>query len=195
MPIAMANAPCPRCLGKGLYPYQRIARLCIYDDPAKTLVRQFKYHRRWPLAEWLTDRLLEQPRMQSLLEQIDLIVPVPLHRRRQFSRGYNQAKVIAARIAKKSKHPLIQPLRRTRNTEQQTAQTSQKARHANVRDAFALKDPEAIEGKSILVIDDVLTTGATLQAVGRTLLAAKPAALRAVVLAVADPRHRDFLTI
>jgi ComF family protein len=195
MPIAQANAPCPRCLGKGLYPFERVARLCIYDDPVKTLVRQFKYHRRWPLAEWLTDRLLEQPRIQLLLKEIDGIVPVPLHRRREFSRGYNQAKVIAARIAKRFRLPLIQPLRRIRNTEQQTAQTSQKDRHANVRDAFTLKDPSPIEGKRILVVDDVLTTGATLQAVGRVLLTAKAASLSGLVLAVADPRHRDFLSI
>ncbi|HEV8291532.1 MAG TPA: ComF family protein [Tepidisphaeraceae bacterium] len=195
MPVAQADAPCPRCLGKGFYPYERVGRLCIYDDPIRTVIKQFKYHRRWPLGEWLTDRLLDQLRTQTLLKQIDLIIPVPLHRRRQFSRGYNQAKVIAARISKEKKINLIQPLRRIRNTEQQTAQTSQKARHANVRDAFALRDAKSIEGKRILVVDDVLTTGATLQAVGRTLLAAKPASLSAVVLAVADPRHRDFLTI
>src|SRR6266704_147592 len=98
-----AGPLCPSCLGKGLYPYERVGRLCIYDEPAKTLVQQFKYHRRWPLGEWLTERLLEQPRIQVLLKQINLIVPVPLHRRRHFSRGYNQAKVIAARIAKKCK--------------------------------------------------------------------------------------------
>ena len=197
MPLAYADAPCPRCLGKGFHPYERVARLCIYDDPVKTLIKQFKYHRRWPLGEWLTDRLLEQPRITTQLKQIDLIIPVPLHRNRQFSRGYNQSKVIAARIAGKHRKQLklFQPLRRIRDTEQQTAQTSQKARHANVRDAFALKDSDGIEGKRLLVVDDVLTTGATLQAVGRTLLAAKPASLAALVIAVADPRHRDFLTL
>ena len=195
MPIAQADAPCPRCLGKGLYPYKCIGRLCIYDDPIKTIVHQFKYHRRWPLAEWLADCLLGQPRTKTLLKEINLIIPVPLHRRRQFARGYNQAKVIAARISKKARLDLAQPLIRVRNTEQQTAQTSQNARHANVRDAFALRNPKAIEGKHVLVVDDVLTTGATLQAVGRTLLAAKPASLCAIVLAVADPRHRDFLAV
>src|SRR4051812_20479720 len=88
MPVATPNSPCPRCLGKGFYPYESVTRLCIYDEPAKTLVQQFKYHRRWPLGEWLSERLLEQPRITSLLERIDVIVPVPLHRRRQFSRGY-----------------------------------------------------------------------------------------------------------
>src|SRR5262245_32011019 len=102
-PLGYADAPCPRCLGKGFHPYERVGRLCIYADPVKTLIKQFKYHRRWPLGEWLTDRLLEQPRITNLLKDIDVIIPVPLHRNRQFSRGYNQAKVIAAHIAKRCK--------------------------------------------------------------------------------------------
>jgi ComF family protein len=198
MPLPQDNAPCPRCLGKGLYPYERVGRLCVYDEPIKSLIKQFKYHRRWPLGEWLADRLLEQPRTQTILGQIDAIIPVPLHRRRQFSRGYNQAKVIAARISKKyriKKIDLIQPLRRVRDTEQQTSQTSQKDRHANVREAFALCDQASIKDKRILVVDDVLTSGATIQAVGRTLLPANPASLAALVIAVADPRQRGFLTI
>ncbi|HEV8605150.1 MAG TPA: ComF family protein [Tepidisphaeraceae bacterium] len=195
MPVAQTDAPCPRCLGKGLYPYERVGRLGIFDEPIKTIIHQFKYHRKWPLAEWLADRLLEQPRISALLQHVDVIVPVPLHRRRQFSRGYNQARLIAARLHKHTHFPLIQPLIRIRDTEQQTAQTSQKARHANVRGAFALRKPKLVESKRVLVVDDVLTTGATLQAVARTLLLAKPASLSAVVLAVADPRHRDFLTI
>jgi ComF family protein len=194
-PVAQVGAPCPRCLGKGFYPYEQVGRLCVYDEPVKEIIKQFKYHRRWPLGEWLTDRLFEQARIKTLLERVELVVPVPLHRRRQFSRGYNQAKVIAARIAKKHQKKLIGPLKRTRNTEQQTSLSSQKDRHSNVRDAFSLVDAEAIAGKRILVVDDVLTTGATLQAVGRTLLDAKPAALYGMVLAVADPRKRDFLTI
>jgi ComF family protein len=194
MPVPLPGAPCPRCLGKGLRPYERVGRLCVYDDPLRSVVKQFKYHRRWPLGEWLTDRLLEQPRTQSLLEEIDLIVPVPLHRKRHFLRGYNQARVIAARIGKTTGKKLIEPLKRTRNTEQQTSLT-QKDRHTNVRDAFALLEGKEIKGKRILVVDDVLTTGATLGAVGRTLLSGEPAALCGMVLGVADPRKRDFLSI
>jgi len=195
MPVAQPGAPCPRCLGKGLYPYERVGRLCVYDEPVKAIIKQFKYHRRWPLGEWLMDRLLEQPRTQSLLNQIDLIVPVPLHRKRQFSRGYNQARVIAGRVGKERRIPIASPVKRVRDTEQQALLTSQKDRQSNVRDAFALVDAQAIKGKRVLVVDDVLTTGATLQAVGRTLLTGNPAALCGMVLAVADPRKRDFLTI
>ena len=195
LPVAQVGAPCPRCLGKGLYPYERVGRLCVYDDPVKSVVKQFKYHRRWPLGEWLADRLCEQARTQALLKDVEAIIPVPLHRRRQFARGYNQAKVIAGRIHKKTRIKIVEALKRPRYTEQQTSLTNQKDRHSNVRDAFALVDAEAIQGKRILVVDDVLTTGATLQAVGRTLLAAEPAALLALVISVADPRHRDFLTL
>jgi ComF family protein len=195
LPLAQAGDPCPRCLGKGLYPYERVGRLCVYADPVRSVVKQFKYHRRWPLGEWLAERLLEKQGTRSLLKEIDLIVPVPLHRRRQFARGYNQARVIAGRIRKENGLKIASPVKRVRNTEQQALITNQKDRHTNVRDAFALVDALAVKGKKILVVDDVLTTGATLQAVGRTLLTAEPAALYGLVLAVADPRGRDFLSI
>jgi ComF family protein len=194
LPLAQANAPCPRCLGKGIRPYGNIARLCVYTAPMNTLIRQLKYHRRWPLADWLTDRLLEQPRTNEMLKKIDCIIPVPLHPRRRRSRGYNQAQLIAHRLAKKSGKSLINPVARIRDTEQQTRMTATD-RQSNVRGAFALRKPRLIEGKHVLIVDDVMTTGATLQSVARTLLPAKPASLHAVVLAVADPTHRDFLHI
>jgi len=133
-PVAQANAPCPRCLGKGLYPYARVTRLGKFDEPIKTLIHQVKYHRRWSLGEWLADRLLEQPRTKKLLEHIDAIIPVPLHPKAHRARGYNQAEVIAGRLSSKTGLALLQPVARIRNTESQTNLT-QKARHANVRGA------------------------------------------------------------
>lgn len=190
-PLAQANAPCPRCLGKGLYPYEKVLRLAVFHEPLKTLIHHIKYNRRWPLADYLADQLLAQPRIQNLLTQIDAILPVPLHRRQQLKRGYNQATLIALRIARKSRLPIIHPVVRIRDTPSQT-NLPQKARHANVRGAFALRKPHQITTKRILIVDDVMTTGATLQSVARTLLPAKPAQLSALILAVADRLHRQF---
>ena len=74
-----------------------------------------KYHRRWPLAELLADRLIETERAKTLLTETDVLVPVPLHFRRHFSRGYNQADVIARRIGWKCDIPVVHAVRRTRN--------------------------------------------------------------------------------
>src|SRR5258706_6233250 len=68
MPLAYTDAPCPRCLGKGLHPFRHISRLCVYSNPIKSIIHQFKYHRRWPLADWLADRLLDQPATLAILK-------------------------------------------------------------------------------------------------------------------------------
>src|SRR5436309_227133 len=91
MPLAELDDPCPYCMGRGRRPYDRIVRLGTFDDPLKHLVHQMKYHRRWPLAEFLAARLLEQERVKALLTETDCLLPVPLHRLRQTQRGYNQA--------------------------------------------------------------------------------------------------------
>ena len=97
MPLAEFGAPCAYCLGKGLYPFDRILRLGIYQDPLKHVIHQMKYRQRWALAEFLADRLLEQEPVKGLLSQTDCLVPVPLFAMRQIARGYNQADVIARR--------------------------------------------------------------------------------------------------
>ncbi|HYO10249.1 MAG TPA: ComF family protein [Tepidisphaeraceae bacterium] len=197
MPLASDGAPCPYCLGKGVAPFERIVRLGVFADPIKQVVHHFKYHGRWPLGEHLADRLCATERAKGLLTETQVLVPVPLHFRRHVRRGYNQADVIACRAGHKrnSGIPVVHAVRRVRDTETQTHLSHEK-RLANMRGAFALRrSARRVRGKHVVIVDDVMTTGATLKAVANVLRAAEPAGISAMVIAIADPRHRDFQAI
>ncbi len=195
MPVSEDGAPCPHCLDNGVHPYDQIAALGVLRDSLKDLIHHAKYSRRWPLAEWLADCALERPEISDILLQSDCIVPTPLHRRRQIFRGYNQAELIAHRLSRRLKIPLAFSAARVRNTPTQTHLHTRQGRLENLRGAFVLADPTRIRGKRVVVIDDVITTGATLVSLGRTLHSAQPASISAIVMAVADPKGRSFQVI
>ena len=195
MPLVELDDPCAHCSGKGVPHFERIVRLGVFHDPLKHMIHQMKYHRRWPIAQMLGKRLVEHERAKALLSETDVLVSVPLHPFRQISRGYNQAEVIARTIGKACDLPLAKPIIRVRRTPMQTAMPSQSQRLENMRDAFALVNDKYVRGKHVVLIDDVTTTGATLQAAARALVEAKPASLCALVVAVADPKHQDFQAI
>jgi len=195
MPLAELDAPCPYCDDKGIHPFERILRLGVFEDPLKHLIHQAKYHHRWPLAEFLAERLSEQQLVNGLLRQTDVVVAVPLHVLRQVRRGYNQAEVLARRLASLNKLKLAKPAVRLRNTETQTHIHSQAKREENLRDAFGLVNQKCIRGKHVVLVDDVMTTGATLKSFARCLKEAEPASLSAIVVAIADPKRRGFEVI
>jgi len=178
LPIPYDQAPCPWCGGKGFTPLQRIVRLGNFEDPLRHLIHKLKYHARWPLAEQLADRLFEQERVQTLLKNADALVPVPLHRLRQIARGYNQATVIADRLGSRTGLPVAHPVVRLKRTEMQTHLHSRQRREQNLRDAFALVRPQTIAGKRVVIVDDVMTTAATIRTVARALRSARPAGVR-----------------
>ncbi len=173
-------------------PVERGVCLGVFRDPLRHLIYAMKYHRRWTVAERLADRLLAQPAVSRVLAGVDCVVPVPLHRLRQVTRGFNQAEVIARRLAKRAGKRLSRPVVRLRNTETQTHLHSRAKREENLRDAFALVDPASIAGKHLTIVDDVMTTGATLKSFARCLKQAEPASLSAIVIAMADPKRRGF---
>ena len=115
-------------------------------------------------------------------DDIDYIVPVPLHYRRFFKRGYNQSEVIASMLAKQLNKPYKNLLKRTRSTQRQ-ATLSREERLKNLQGAFAVKKPAHVSGKKILLVDDVLTTGATLHACAEALQQAGSAELLVFTLA------------
>ncbi len=111
--------------------------------------------------------------------ECDMIVPIPLHWTRYAHRGFNQAEVIAKCIAKRVRRPLVPLLKRTRRTVFQYALHPTR-RHENVKDVFQVTASD-IEGKRILLVDDLMTTGATLTEAGVALLSYKPCDIFAVV--------------
>jgi ComF family protein len=188
----MAHAPCPYCKGRGLHPYRDVLRLGIFREPLRGMIHSLKYQRQWQLGELLAERLHEDTAVRELLEHADCIVPVPLHWRRHLMRGYNQSAVLAERLGRLAHRNVVRSAVRVRHTPTQTHLHSRARRHDNLRNAFALRAPAALEGKHVVVVDDVMTTGATLQSVGRVLKSARPSRLSAIVLAIADPRGQGF---
>lgn len=187
------NSGCPFCRGAGIFPFEKIIALGPFREPLRKMVHEMKYHHRWPLAETLADRMLRENRVRQLLDETDVLVPTPLHWVRHIGRGYNQADSISRRLAL-YRHDLTvaHPIVRLKNTSAQTTVNSAAGRAENVRFAFGLVDPNPIKNKRVTLVDDVLTTGSTLKSAARALNDAGPASISAIVLAVADPRRRDF---
>ena len=163
-----------------------------FEEPLKGLIHRMKYRSQWPIAEHLADRLLRKNRAIESIGLAERIVAVPLHPLRRLQRGYNQAEVIACRLGRDR---IVRAVKRRRNTPTQTDLHSHQQRMENVSGAFELIDPAAIAGRRVVVIDDVTTSGGTLQAIARVLREAKPSSLHAVVLAIADPRGRQFQSV
>jgi ComF family protein len=194
-PLGGPGGACPYCEGAGERPFDRIVALGLFRDPLRHLIYNAKYHGRWPVAECLADRLLEQEPVKGLLSDVDCLVPVPLHRVRQMARGFNQAEVIARRLGKRCGKRVFDPAVRLRGTDSQIHLHSRTKREENLTDAFGLVDEWSIRERHVLIVDDVMTTGATLRSLARTLSAAEPASLSVVVVAVADPMGQDFEVI
>ena len=193
MPAKEHRAPCPHCMSRGLRPFDRVVCLGVLRDPIKAVIHQAKYAARWTLAEYLADCATQREDVREVLSMAACLAPVPLYRRRQVQRGYNQSDVVARRMA--GKLAVVRPAVRVRDTRTQTELRSREARAENLRDAFLLVNPKCIAGRHVVLVDDVMTSGATLLSLARTLKAAKPASLSAIVMAVADPKGRAFEVI
>lgn len=154
----------------------------------RRLVHLYKYACVRPLARPLADLLM---RALPRDERFDAVVPVQLHWRRQWSRGFNQSALLAHSVARRAGIPMRQVLRRVRSTAVQ-AGLSHGERRRNVTAAFrlrrGLRRARQVAGKRILLIDDVMTTGATAAACARTLKRAGAARVTLLTLARVDRR-------
>ncbi len=156
----------------------------FYEGPLRRLVHLLKYERIPTLASPLGKLALRAlPRDQ----RFDGIVAMPMHWRRRWTRGFNQAELLAREVARKTGLPVQDLLRRRKHTQLQAGLTNA-ARRKNVVGAFEVRNRAQVEGLRILLIDDVLTTGATAAAAAATLKRAGASRVVALTLARADRR-------
>lgn len=152
----------------------------MHQGPLRLAIHSLKYQRNIGLAEALSIHLVDL--LNNLRWSVDLIVPVPLAAQRQLERGYNQASLLALPLALAYRQSYSsRALHRIRETRTQVGLTSEE-RHSNVRDAF-IADSKYVKSKSVLVIDDVATTGATQEACARALLIAGASTVYGLTLA------------
>ncbi|HWZ09390.1 MAG TPA: ComF family protein [Bradyrhizobium sp.] len=170
--------------------YARARAAVRYDDVARTLVHALKYQDRTDLAPTMGRWMARAGR--DLLDGADMLIPVPLHWRRAWHRRYNQSGALARVIERQSGVSVAsEALRRTRFTEQQIG-LSRPQRASNVQGAFKVApDRQAlIAGRRVVLIDDVLTSGATVDACARALLRAKAASVDVLVFARVVDSHK-----
>ncbi len=181
MPYEQAER-CPACQAKPKA-FQRCRAACVYDEHSRELILKLKHADRTDLAglfaRWLSRSGVD------LLEDAEVVVPVPVHRTRMLTRRYNQAAEIARPLARMAGLAYLpDALVRKRDTDSQGGKSAS-GRRRNVAAAFAV--PEArrhrVVGRRIILIDDVLTTGATAEGCARALLAAGAASVTLSVVA------------
>lgn len=175
-------APCPVCQKSLPWLTEAAAeqklefcRLCVsplrYQDKVRDSLRRYKFSGRQGYCR-VYGPLLAQCVHDHLEGQYDLITWVPLSARRRRSRGYDQARLLAEHTAKALGTAAVPTLRKVRHTTAQSGLDGESARRANVLGAYEAAAPERIRGKRVLLIDDIVTTGASLSECARVLLTA-----------------------
>jgi ComF family protein len=187
-----SNFPCLSCREHPNRYIQRIWGAAYYDGAVGMAIRSFKFNGKIGMQRPLAELMIEFARMELNLEQYDCLVPVPLYKTRLRDRGFNQSLCLAQQIAPEFPHAVIdESLQRIRPTRAQSTLKSD-ARSQNVRGAFAVMG-NALEGKQVLLIDDVITTGDTITECARALMRAGALKVDAFAVALACPTVRHDL--
>lgn len=178
----MLDQGCPSCKNES-FAFDGAFRMASYEGPLREAILRMKNWTGEDLAEVLGGMWAKimAPRLAPF--RPDAVVPVPLHWMRRLRRGYNANDRLAQALAMELAIPCRRALRCIRRTPPQTMQPSATARKENVKHAFEARHASGIEGQTVILVDDVMTTGATASEAARALRALRPTAIYVAVLA------------
>jgi len=188
-PFADLRGGCAVCRD-GSLGFDAALALGPYDGPLRELCLRLKHEQNAWLAPWLSDLFVEARRDAIGHLPSDVwVVPVPLHWSRRWQRGYNQAEALASGLARRLGLPVHQPLRRVIAT-QRLAHKGRTERADVMRGVFRARSYHHLAGRTVILVDDVLTTGATCSAAAKALK--KAGAVRVVVVVIARAERRTL---
>jgi len=169
----------------GRVPVQSAGALLFFtkDSLVQTLMTQLKYHHNKRVGILFGKLMGEAIEVEERFKQVDIIIPIPISASKINSRGYNQSQVIAIGMQQVWHRPILGDILIKKSWSNSQTKKNRKARLQQVPDLFILNHPKSIEGKNILLVDDLLTTGATLEAAIETLMAGSPASVSIAVAA------------
>jgi len=176
-----------RACAKARPDFDRLRAWAVFAPPVDKVIHAFKYGNKQSLAQLLGRSMGRVLQGDTILATAECVVPVPLYKGRQRDRGYNQALLLCRVLSQETAKPVLDCLVRTRNTPTQTKLTDADRRD-NVAGAFRLGNDVNVTDKSLLLIDDVMTTGATLNECATVLRQAGARSVYALVSAIASGR-------
>ena len=182
----VGNFLCADCRAAAEPPYGRIFGAMAYEGAIAEAIKLLKFHDRGRIAHLLVETMVPFAEREVDCDQYDALVPVPLHRVRRRARGFNQAQLLAKELLPTfPRARLDESLSRIRPTRTQSTIKEHKERLQNVVGAFAVDRADYFDGRTVLLIDDVVTSGGTVSECARALLRA--GAVHVDVLAAALP--------
>jgi ComF family protein len=173
---------CPACQDR-TYAFERARSFAQYQDALVRAILLLKFEQIEPLGAWFAERLAELVKAEGEAMAGDVVVPVPLHRQRERERGYNQAALLSKPLARRLRlpHKAVLLMRTRARPDKQVL--SLEERWESVRGAFATRPGSEVDNLRVLLVDDVLTTGATLDACARALREAGAKSVKGLTVA------------
>lgn len=182
--MAMIDIPyCPRPdIGNKVY-FRRVQAVGKYEGVLKECIHLVKYNRKTALNKVLSELMIKHIKEHLNIETIDYIIPVPLYKKQYWRRGFNQTELLVSEIGRYFNKPVIaKNLKRIKNTRPQY-KLNKSERIKNIKKVFAVIKPETFHQKSVLLVDDVYTTGATVNECAKVLSKAGANSVDVLVLA------------